>query len=243
MRYAILSDIHANLEAFQAVLADIESRGGVDGFWCAGDLVGYGPDPDECVRMVRTGGYRCVAGNHDWATVGKVDISDFNEEAAEAVRWTQREMSESNKEFLSRLPIRLETGDFSLVHGSPRQPIWEYLLSAGVARENMRHFSTPYCIIGHSHIALYYELEEEKCFLREYPVGSPLKTGKNRLIVNPGSVGQPRDGDPRASYLIYHQEPATISHYRVSYDVSKIQKKMLERGLPEHQAARLGHGW
>ncbi|MBI4332538.1 MAG: metallophosphoesterase family protein [Chloroflexi bacterium] len=242
MRYAILGDIHGNLEAFQAVLADIQSKGGVDGFWCLGDTVGYGPDPNECVRLVRSGGYLAVAGNHDLAAVGKIDIADFNPEAAEAAKWTNRQLSGENADYLSGLPERLVTGDFTMVHGSPRQPVWEYLLSAGVARENMRYFSTPYCLIGHSHVPLFFELEGERCYLRDFPEKSLLELGSNRLIINPGSVGQPRDGDRRASYLIYDEDKREIRHFRVPYDIAAAQKKMLAGGLPERLAERLSYG-
>lgn len=242
MRIAILGDIHGNLEAFEAVLEDIEKKGGVDRFWCIGDTVGYGPDPNRCIDMVREGRYALVAGNHDWAAVGKVDIADFNPEAAGAVLWSQGQLTLENKDFLAHLPISLETDNFTLVHGSPRQPIWEYLLSPGVARENMKNFNTPYCLIGHSHIPLYFEMVEEKCFLREFHPGTPLKLREERLIINPGSVGQPRDGDPRSSYLIYELEKAEIRHYRISYDIAAVQKKMLKLGLPQALAARLSYG-
>lgn len=243
MRYAILGDIHSNLEAFQAVLEDIKQKGGVDGFWCVGDIVGYGPDPRACLELVKEHQFTAVAGNHDWAVAAKVDISDFNGDAAEAATWTAGLLSAVEKDYLSRLPLRLVAGDFTLVHGSPRQPIWEYLLSAGVARENMELFETPYCLIGHSHIPLYFELVDgEKCYLKEFPAGTPLKLGENPLIINPGAVGQPRDGDTRASYLIYDQEKAEVSHNRAAYDFTVTQGKMGECGLPEHLAARLGYG-
>ncbi len=242
MRYAILGDIHSNLEAFNAVLTDIKSRGGVDGYWCVGDIVGYGPDPNECVTLVQNGQYLSVAGNHDWAVAGKVAISDFNQEAADSLVWTEKQLSLSNKEFLSRLPLRLEKGDFTIVHGSPRQPLWEYLVSAGVAKENMKYFSTPYCLVGHSHVPLYAELEEEKCFLREFPEKGPLPLGERRLILNPGSVGQPRDADSRASYLIYDAAKGEITLYRVAYKIRATQKKMQAHGLPEHLAGRLDYG-
>jgi predicted phosphodiesterase len=243
MQYAILADVHGNLEALEAVLEDIKARGGVDETWCLGDIVGYGPDPHLCLKLARRSKFVCVAGNHDWGAVGKVDISDFNPEAAEACRWTGRQLSEEERDFIASLPLSLEKGDFTLVHGSPRQPIWEYLLSPGIARVNMKHFTTPYCLIGHSHIPLYFELyEDESCYLKNLPEGAPLRLGKNRLIVNPGGVGQPRDSDPRASYLIYDEGKAEIYHYRVEYDIAVTQRKMLKKGLPPRLAARLSYG-
>lgn len=243
MRYAILGDIHSNLEAFQAVLEDIKARGGVDGVWCVGDVVGYGPDPNACVDLVRSEQYVCVAGNHDWAAVGKVDVNDFNPEAAEAALWTARQLTPENKDYLTGLPLRLQVSDFTLVHGSPRQPIWEYLVSPTLAQANLSHFTTPYCLIGHSHVPLVFEFVEDKgCYLKNLPEDAPLKLGGNRLIINPGSVGQPRDGDPRASYLIYDWEKAEIYYHRVEYDIPLTQEKMFRNGLPERLAERLTYG-
>ncbi len=243
MRYAILADIHSNLEAFEAVLGDIQNRGGVDEIWCIGDIVGYGPDPERCLQLVQQGHYVSVAGNHDWAAVGKVDIADFNPDAAEACLWTGERLALEDKDYLRNLPLRLRRGNFTLVHGSPRQPVWEYLLSIGVAQENMKHFTTPYCLIGHSHIPLFFEyVEDDGCYLKEFPEEAPVKLGDNRMIINPGGVGQPRDGDPRASYLLYDEERAEIYHYRVFYDISVTQQKMLQKGLPQRLAARLSYG-
>ncbi|MDR9459793.1 MAG: metallophosphoesterase family protein, partial [Dehalococcoidia bacterium] len=144
MRYAFLADIHGNLTAFKAVLRDIEENGGVDELWCLGDIVGYGPDPSECIAQLRDYPHRCVAGNHDWAAVGKVDISDFNPDAAEACRWTGKQLSVDDIEYLESLPLTLTNGDFTIAHGSPREPIWEYILTTRIANENLRFFETRY---------------------------------------------------------------------------------------------------
>lgn len=238
-----MADIHGNLEAFQAVLEDVEKNGGVDGMLCAGDLVGYGPDPDLCLELARSRNFLAVAGNHDAAAVGKLDISDFNAEAADACRWTGRQLSQENRDYLSNLPSVLQVRDFTVVHGSPRQPFWEYLIAPVVAKENLKHFRTKYCVIGHSHIPLYFECVEGKgCSLKEFQFEGILKMGDNRMIINPGGVGQPRDGDPRAGYLIFDDENSTLRYYRVEYDIPATQQKMLTRGLSRYLAARLSYG-
>jgi diadenosine tetraphosphatase ApaH/serine/threonine PP2A family protein phosphatase len=240
MRHAILGDIHGNLVAFQAVLHDIEERGGAEEMWCLGDIVGYGPDPSACIALLRKYEHLCVAGNHDWAAIGKVDISDFNPEAAAACLWTGSQLSEDDVRFLDSLPLTLNCGVFTIVHGSPREPIWEYVLSTQSAQANFRFFDTRYCLIGHSHVPLVFELVGQSCLLRELP--AELELGENRLIINPGGVGQPRDGDPRAAYAIYDDEGGKVYHYRVAYDIEATQKRMVEYGLPKFLVTRLSYG-
>jgi len=243
MRYAILADIHANLAAFTAVLDDIERRGGVDEIWCLGDVVGYNPDPHQCIELLRQHKHICVAGNHDWAAIGKLDTSDFNPDAAAACHWTAHQLSPEDVQYLESLPPVIERGDFTLVHGSPREPIWEYLVSTVGARQNFAHFESQYCLVGHSHVPLIFEHNETgDCLFSEFPADSVLTLAENRLIINPGGVGQPRDGDPRASYAIYDEEAKSISHYRIPYDVGATQSRMLEYGLPKRLAARLSYG-
>jgi diadenosine tetraphosphatase ApaH/serine/threonine PP2A family protein phosphatase len=241
MRYALLADIHGNLTAFKAVLRDIEENGGVDELWCMGDIVGYGPDPSACIAQLRDYPHRCVAGNHDWAAVGKVDISDFNPDAAEACRWTGKQLSADDIKYLESLPLTLTNGDFTIAHGSPREPIWEYILSTRIANENLRFFETRYCLIGHSHAPLLFEQVGETCLLKDLPAG--LRLGENRLIVNPGGVGQPRDGDPRAAYAIYDESDEVIYNYRIPYDIADTQERMERNGLPNFLVTRLSHGW
>ncbi|MBM4446722.1 MAG: metallophosphoesterase family protein [Chloroflexi bacterium] len=243
MRYAILGDIHSNLTAFEAVLRDADDRGGFDKMWCLGDVVGYGPDPHECLERLRQFEHVCVAGNHDWAAIGKMDTADFNPVAARACHWTAQQLTAEDKDYLQNLPLTLRESDFTLVHGSPREPIWEYLLSIEAAQDNFACFETAYCLVCHSHVPLIFELAGNKTVYRMFPEGTDLELGKNRMIINPGGVGQPRDGDPRASYALYDIEAQTVHHYRVEYDIQATQKKMEERGLPMPLILRLSMGW
>jgi diadenosine tetraphosphatase ApaH/serine/threonine PP2A family protein phosphatase len=241
MRYAILADIHSNLAAFEAVLGDADGRGGFDKIWCLGDVVGYGPDPHECIERLRQFKPVCIAGNHDWAAIGKMDTSEFNPVAALAAHWTAEQLTAEDKDYLLDLPLTLHENGFTLAHGSPREPIWEYLLSTDVAQENFASFETAYCLVGHSHVPLIFELANDKAIYREFKE-TTLKLKDRRMIINPGGVGQPRDGDPRASYAIYDAEAQAIYHYRVDYDIEATQKKMAERGLPTPLILRLGVG-
>jgi len=154
VRYAIIADIHANLAAFTAVLDDIARQGGVEEVWCLGDVVGYGPDPHQCIELLRHYDHVCVAGNHDWAAIGKLSLSEFNPDAAAASRWTAQQLSPEDVAYLESLPLVIEKDDFTLVHGSPREPIWEYLLSISAARQNFTYFQSQFCLVGHSHVPL-----------------------------------------------------------------------------------------
>src|SRR4030042_410347 len=198
MRYAIISDIHSNLTAFQAVLQDIEARGGGQRIWCLGDIVGYGPDPRECIARLRQYDHICVAANHDGGAIGKIDIEDFNPEAAFACRWNGQQLDEQEVEYLANLPLTITEGDFTLAHGSPREPIWEYLVSPYSPRVSFDYFETGFCLVGHSHVPLMFELVEEsgECLLHELSPDATIALRGNRLIINPGAVGQPRAGDP-----------------------------------------------
>jgi diadenosine tetraphosphatase ApaH/serine/threonine PP2A family protein phosphatase len=248
MRYLIISDIHSNLAAFEAVLAD---AGSFDKVWCLGDVVGYGPDPNECVERLQDLPHICVAGNHDWATLGKLDIKDFNPDARRACLWTREQLSPSNREYLEALPENLIKGGFTLVHGSPRHPIWEYILSPSIARANFEHFDTSFCFVGHTHVPVIYrhhpETPNQACDTLILSLGNPLVLGQERLIINPGSVGQPRDGDPRASYAILNSGPKrsdlTLEYRRVSYPIETTQARMVESGLPVRLIMRLAYGW
>lgn len=244
MRYAIIADIHGNLAAFQAVLHDIDGRGGVGRIWCLGDVVGYGPDPCECIELLRRHDHVCVAGNHDWAALGKADLEDFNPEAAAASVWTMEHLCSEELGYLGNLPLSLTEGDFTLVHGSPREPVWEYLLTIYSARISFDYFQTKYCLVGHSHVPLVFELSADgmDCLLREVSPDTTFKLEGNRLIINPGGVGQPRNGDPRASYALYDSEQGVISYYRVSYDIATTQQRMREKSLPQRLITRLSYG-
>ncbi len=244
MRYLIISDIHANFTAFEAVL---DSAGDFDKIWCLGDLVGYGPDPNECINQLREFDHICVAGNHDWAVLGRLDLEDFNPDAQQASRWTQSQLTPENRAYLEGLPTALIEEGFTLAHGSPRQPVWEYVLYPSVARTNFEHFGTQFCFIGHTHIPIIFQLVPQEfgkyCHMVQPPLNGPLPLGEYRLIINSGSVGQPRDGDPRASYALLDIEHLTIEYRRVSYAIKETQQRMAEADLPARLISRLSYGW
>jgi diadenosine tetraphosphatase ApaH/serine/threonine PP2A family protein phosphatase len=244
MRYLVLSDIHSNLEAFEAVLAD---AGLVDQVWCLGDVVGYGPDPNACIELLETLPYRCVAGNHDWATLGKLNLDDFNPDARDANLWNRKQLTPGALAFLEGLPEMLVEGEFTLVHGSPRHPIWEYILYPSTAQGNFEYFDTEFCLVGHTHTPAIYRLRDlnGETFCESVPptANSPLTLGQERLIVNPGSVGQPRDGNPEAGYAILDLAARTLEHRRVTYPIEKTQSKMMDHNLPLRLVLRLAYGW
>ena len=242
MLYAIIADIHANLNAFESVLDDIEGRGGVDELWCLGDIVGYGPDPHECIELLRQYKHVCVAGNHDWAAIGRVSTTDFNPDAALACQWTAGQLTERDIRYLEKLPMEIDKDSFKLVHGSPREPIWEYVISTSIARENFNFFRSPYCLVGHSHVPVVFREEDGSCTSSRLVDNVGLAVGESRLILNPGGVGQPRDGDPRASYAIYDSESRMVRLHRITYDIIITQDRMMQRGLPIRLAVRLQHG-
>jgi len=229
MRYALISDIHSNLTAFQAVLKDIKIRG----------------DPKECIELLRQHDHLCIAGNHDLGATGKADLEDFNPDAATACRWTEQQLSPQDIDYLTALPLTLSEDDFTLVHGSPRHPLWEYLLSTTSAQANLDHFQTKTCLIGHSHRPLIFESpsNEKNCLLRGLNPETPLKISGKRFIINPGSIGQPRDSDQRASYAIYDSDDNTVCFYRVPYDIAATRQKIIDQGLPLRLATRLSYGW
>ncbi len=246
MRYLLISDIHANLAAFEAVLKD--AQGKYDKVWCLGDMVGYGPDPNECVELLLTLDHVCIAGNHDWAVLDKLDVDDFNPDARFATLWTREQLTKKVRDYLDNLPIALVEEDrFTLVHGSPRHPIWEYILYPAVAQPNFKQFDTPYCFVGHTHSPIIFEEAEnpkEMCtaYLPEFNDG-PIHLGTQRLIINPGSVGQPRDGDARAAYGILDTEEHTFEFRRVTYPVNVTQEKMKKFDFPPRLWNRLAFGW
>ena len=243
MRYAVISDIHANLAAFTAVLEDIERMGGVEEIWCLGDVVGYGPDPHQCLGLLRQHRHVCVAGNHDLAAAGKMDTSVFNPDAAAACSWTAEQLTAEDLEYLGNLPLTARRGEFTLVHGSPRGPIWEYVLSIDSAADNFPCFQTRYCLIGHSHRPMVFvQTPTGQCISSPFLADGRIVLGGDRLIVNPGGVGQPRDGDPRASYALYDDNAMTATLRRVEYDIGVTQARMAAQRLPLSLAARLSYG-
>jgi len=232
MKYAIVSDIHSNLVAFKAVLRDIASRGGVDGVWCLGDTVGYGPDPNGCVDLLRNqNNLLCVAGNHDLGAVKKIVTSTFNFQAEAACKWNGDQLGKKQHEFLANLPTMVGNEGFTLVHGSPRDPVWEYV-GMNNAWRNFNYFYGKVCLVGHSHVPEVWELlpnGEVRARLGQH--GGTVKIGRNRLILNPGSVGQSRDGDKRASYAIYNDETQVVVFYRVKYDFKEARRREVRSGL------------
>jgi len=243
LRALIVSDVHSNLEAFQAVIDDAETRGPVDEIWSLGDLIGYGPDPSAVVDILMGRPHRAVAGNHDLASVGKISLDDFNPYASEANSWTSGQLSFEQAKFIEDQELRLEFDEFTLVHGSPRDPVWEYVVSQQTALASFRHFDTFWCLLGHSHIPfICHPTSEEEVTFVEFPLDKEQALNSDRLIINPGSVGQPRDGDPRASFAIYDSDPSSIVHHRVEYDIRATQDKMRAVNLPVVLVERLSAG-
>ncbi len=244
MRTLIVSDIHANLPALQAVLEDAAP---FDQVWCLGDIVGYGPDPNECIEAIRVlPELQCVKGNHDAAILGEIDITAFNYEARESLEWLETELLPENKDWLSELPEKITFDPFTLTHGSPRNPVWEYIMDLRTARENMSQFDTQFCLVGHTHIPCIFKMDGEKPESTHLYLVSPDEsfTLDKKCIINPGSVGQPRDHNPLASYLIYDdQEELPWVYQRVAYDIEEVQMRILTAGLPQRHASRLSEGW
>jgi len=243
MRTLILSDVHANLTALNAVLADAEPY---DRVWCLGDTVGYGPDPNECIKRVQSlPMLKCVKGNHDAAVLGDIDIRAFNYEARISLEWLQNILNPENKRWLASLEERLEFDDITLAHGSPRNPIWEYIMDVSIARENMKAFETQICLVGHTHVPCLFKQDRDKVdstYLFLMTPGAPFSIDQ-KCIINPGSVGQPRDHNPRASYMLYDDENDQWIYRRVEYDIESVQKRILAAGLPPRHASRLSEGW
>ncbi|HAL16530.1 MAG TPA: metallophosphoesterase [Anaerolineaceae bacterium] len=241
MQILVISDIHANFTALDAVLAD---AGQVDAVWCLGDLVGYGPDPEVCVERIRQlPNTVCLLGNHDAAVLGKLDQEAFNHEANISVSWTRDQLSPASLGFLQGLRTRVETQNVTLSHGSPRNPIWEYLLDINTVLSNFSFFKTPICIVGHTHIPIIYTHNGNGTVDWSIPQPGVLTPIQGRAILNPGSVGQPRDRNPMAAYAIYHSDENSWEARRVEYDIASVQKRISAAGLPFRHAARLMDGW
>ncbi len=243
MKTLILSDIHANLSALDAVLSE---AGSFDAAWCLGDVVGYGPDPNECVALIRElPNLICLMGNHDAAVLGEIEIDAFNYEARLGVLWTQQQLHESNAHFLRQQVPMVLLDEVTLAHGSPRSPVWEYILDTATAAANFAHFSTPLCFVGHTHVPAIFHLPEAQAFNSTLLIPEPNTTIvlQEHTIVNPGSVGQPRDRDPRAAYAIFDTETMELHYRRTPYDIESVQQRMREAGLPERHIRRLRAGW
>jgi len=241
MRVAVVSDIHGNLHALRAVL-DAVAGEEVDAVWCLGDLVGYGPRPNECCEEVERAASICLVGNHDLGVLGRLPLEDFTDDAAAAARWSQSVLSDAARTYLERLESLGSTEDVQLFHASPRDPVWEYVLGEEAALAAFHLTTAPFVLVGHSHVALAFVFQDDTLDGAVVPGGAELDLASGRWLLNPGSVGQPRDGDPRAAYLVLDFDTKRALFHRVPYPVERTQEEIRERGLPEALADRLAHG-
>ncbi|MGI8999931.1 MAG: metallophosphoesterase family protein [Candidatus Limnocylindria bacterium] len=242
MRIAVLSDIHANLPALEAVLADLAE---IDQVWVLGDIVGYGPQPDEVISTLQAMGARSVLGNHDGAAIGTVDAAYFNPDARKAIEWTAETIDVNSRSYLATLPEVRRDGELTAVHGSPRDPIWEYITSSAIAADNFEFFETRICLFGHTHLPIAYRLVEGAGEAIPGLAGDVVTLDGGRALLNPGSAGQPRDGLPDAAYAILDisdEATGTVSFHRVRYEVDRTQRLMRDAGLPARLVERLTYG-
>ena len=240
MRVAVISDVHANYHALEAVLDEIDAAR-VDAVWCLGDTVGYGPMPNECCDTVSERADVCLVGNHDLVVLGELAVSDFNDEAAAAAVWTSQVLTDEARTFLASLKPLGHLDGADLYHASARDPVWEYVLSEEAARATLELSHAPVVLVGHSHVALAIALDGDEVGGGLAPSGTNVQLSQ-RILLNPGSVGQPRDGDPRAAWLLLDLGARFATFHRVAYSVEKTQAEMRERGLPRALAARLERG-
>ena len=246
MRVAVISDIHSNLPALEAVLEEVR-RESPDEIWCLGDIVGYGADPDACTAVVGETVSRCLAGNHDLVVRGDIDIGYFAMSAGAAARWTVKVINEQTREYLRPLAPLGESEGISLYHASPRDPVWEYVLSVRQAADCLKAQRQRVALIGHSHVACYFSRPNGDAPIEETigelaPPDTTLALAEDRWLVNPGSVGQPRDGDPRAAWLTLDTDAWTVTFHRVEYPVEAAAKAIVDAGLPRQLADRLFAG-
>ena len=242
VRVAVISDIHANLHAFRAVLDDVE-RAAPDELWCLGDTVGYGPRPNECCELVRARAAVCLLGNHDLASLGELDLATFARDAALAALWTADALDASARTFLTGLEPSAERAGVPLYHGSAREPVWEYVLSEQAALATLDDAQAPLVLVGHSHIALAFGFDGNAVIEAGVArAGTERELAEGRWLLNPGSVGQPRDGDPRAAWVLLDLERRFAEFRRVPYPVEQTQTELRQAGLPAALADRLSHG-
>ncbi len=242
-RYLVVADVHSNAEALRSVLDSADRLEPFDAIWLLGDVVGSGPAPNECIEVLSAYPFAGVSGNHDLAVLGKVSLDRFNADAAEVCRWTRCRLTLSSKRFLSDLSIRCSVGDFLLVHGSPRDPVWEYVVAASQVRMLGPWCEQRHALIGHTHRPLIaYMSRAAECRHPAAPTASVQKL-EGRLMINPGSVGQPRDGDARAAYAILDTSVGEVSFHRVSYNVVAVAQSMQQAGLPVSLQRRLHVGY
>jgi len=242
MRVLVLSDVHANLAALEAVLADAPDH---DALWSLGDIVGYGPDPNECVALLRERDHVAIPGNHDWGVLGKLDLEYFNAAARDANLWSRQVLDAESRQYLEALPEKQVLQGVTLAHGSPRDPLWEYLLSHQAAKISFSYFGTDLCLVGHTHVPMIFRDESGAydCQAIYPPTDRVIRLDRQRYIINPGSVGQPRDHDPRAAYMLLDTEAWTVMFRRVEYDVARTQERMRAAKLPRRLWMRLASGW
>jgi len=241
VRVAVVSDIHANLHALEAVLADIE-RESPDELWCLGDVVGYGPRPNECCALVRERADLVLCGNHDLAVVGTLDLAEFSGDAATAARWTQTVLDDEHRSWLAGLEPTAKRDRAELFHASPRDPVWDYVLSEQVALQSLALTEAPVVLVGHSHVALALSSAGDDIAGGLAPGGTEPELAGRRWLLNPGSVGQPRDGDPQAAWLLVDFGAEGAVFRRVAYDVDATQVEIRAVGLPDGLAGRLAYG-
>jgi diadenosine tetraphosphatase ApaH/serine/threonine PP2A family protein phosphatase len=242
MPILIVSDVHANLVALEAVL---EAAGTYDEIWNLGDIVGYGPRPRECIeRVVELSPQYSLTGNHDWAAIGRLPLDEFNPAARFATYWTTAQLQSTHMEYLEGLPNRVIESWFMLVHGSPRHPVWEYVTSARVALPNFELFDSPVCFLGHTHVQMFISEDDARRGVAPHQPaeGDVLEIGATKLMVNPGSVGQPRDNDPRAAFALFDPQLGQVQFRRVEYDIAETQAQMETAGLPRPLITRLALG-
>jgi diadenosine tetraphosphatase ApaH/serine/threonine PP2A family protein phosphatase len=236
---ALLSDVHANLVALEAVLKEVPAETAI---WVMGDTVGYGPAPSEVMALLRERGARLVAGNHDLAVAGAIGVTEFNEWAAEAVLAHRSWLSVEERDVLAGLPRQLVADDFTLVHGSLRDPVWEYVLDSAAAQACLSLATTAHCCHGHTHMPGVFTLRDGRLRLVQPRDGERVELEGSRSLINPGSVGQPRDGDPRAAWALYDPTLGTVTFRRTSYRIDAAQRAIRARKLPGFLAERLAYG-
>jgi len=239
VRVAVISDIHGNLHALESVLRSVDAES-PDEVWCLGDLVGYGPQPNRCCELVAERADVCLIGNHDLGVLGRIDLDDFSPDAAAAARWTAEVLEDEPRRYLESQSPSALLDRAELYHASPRDPVWEYVLAPEVAFLSLEATEKPLVLVGHSHIALRFGSEQLALALCEE--GTQVDLARERWLLNPGSVGQPRDGNPRAAWLLLDFDGPKAVYNRVEYAVEKTQAEIRERGLPESLAVRLEAG-
>jgi len=239
VRVAVLSDIHSNLPALDAVLAALPE---VDALWQLGDVVGYGPDPVGVIDRLSSRGAGGVRGNHDAAALGDLSTEMFNDDARTAVEWSGQQLTSTTRSWLAALPTTDRKDGFTLVHASPRDPVWEYVYSPSIAARAFDSLETDHCLVGHTHVPVVFRQAHGGIETVEPAIGEPLQLDERRAILNPGSVGQPRDGDPRASAMVLDTDARTVTWLRVPYPIEETQAAMRSAGLPTRLVERLSFG-